>query len=160
MPRISDWLVIERPQIASLVVRSTVPLKELKSEMAEAREKLIAYFNLIDAHPAGDFFVTYHSFSKKDVDMEAGYPTFERMAGEEEITTSEKVAGLYLSCIHQGPHNKIPHVYREMDEWLKENHFETTGESEEIYLNEGVQEELLLTQILIPILEDVNGERE
>lgn len=160
MPRISDWLVIERPQIACLVVRSSIPIKELKSEMAETREKLIAYFNHISAHPAGDFFVTYHSFSKKEVDMEAGYPTFERMAGEEEIITSEKAAGLYLSCVHQGPHQKIPQVYREMDEWLKANRFETTGESEEIYLNEEVQEELLLTQILIPILEDVNGERE
>lgn len=159
MPRISDWQVMQRPEIPTLAVRMDVPLKDLKSEMAEAYEKLVAYFQLIDADPSGHFFVTYHSFSKKAVDMEAGFPTAEKQGGEEEIIPSMKAAGLYLSCLHQGPYNTIPRVYKEMDEWLKENHFETTGESEEIYLNVGVQEELLLTQILIPILEDVDGER-
>lgn len=160
MPRISEWLIIKRPATPTLVVRSRVPLKELEVEMAEAREKVMAYLSLLDTYPAGDFFVHYYSFSKKAVDMEAGFPTSKKMAGEEEIVTSEKKAGLYLSCFHLGAHNTIPSVYQEIDLWLKENHFETTGESEEIYLNEGINPESLLTQIIIPILEDVNGARE
>ena len=77
---------------------------------------------------------------------------------ESEIIPVTKKAGLYLTCIHQGRRQTIPTVYREMDAWLQDHHFSTTGESEEIYLNRDVQEALLVTQILIPILEDVNGE--
>lgn len=158
MPRISDWFVMHRPEEICLVIRSKVPLKDLENEIAESWEKLTAYFNHSDTRPAGNYFVTYHSFSKKEVDLVAGFPIAYRVTGREEIILSKKVSGLYLTCLHQGARQTIPTVYREMDEWLKDHHFSTTGESEEIYLNENVQEALLVTQILIPILEDVHGE--
>lgn len=158
MPRISDWLVMQRPEERGVAIRSQVPLKDLENKITESRDKLEAYLRHIGIRPAGNFFVTYHSFSKKAVDLEAGFLTASKAAGREEIMPVTKRAGLYLTCIHQGARQTIPAVYREMDAWLQDQHFSTTGESEEIYLNENVQDALLVTQILIPILEDVNGE--
>lgn len=158
MPRISDWLVIQRPEETTLVIKSKRPLKHLESEIVKSHQELRDYLSHCDVSPAGNTFALYHSFSKKEVDFEVGFPTFKQLAGKEEMVASKKLGGLYLTCIHQGPRKTIPSVYREMDDWLKEYHFKTTGESEEIYLNEKIQEALLLTQILIPILEDVYGE--
>ena len=158
MPRISDWLVIQRPEETTLVIKSKSPLKHLESEIVTSHQKLRDYLNHCEVSPAGNYFARYHSFSKKEVDFEVGFPTANQLAGKEVIIASKKQGGLYLTCIHQGPRKTIPSVYREMADWLKAHHLKTTGESEEIYLNEKTQEALLLTQILIPILEDVNGE--
>lgn len=153
MGRISNWQLIKRETQPSLTVRSTVLLKDLQNEMDEARNKVFAYLKLIDEYPAGAFYAVYYSFSKKEVDLEAGFPVYRKMGGEEEIQPAEKSAGLFLSCYHQGPYRKIPSVYKEMDQWLEEHSFETSGISEENYLNENVDENFFLTQILIPVQE-------
>lgn len=152
MGRISDFRIIKRSALPALSVRSQVALKDLAAEMEEARNKLDAYLELMDEFPAGPFYVIYHSFSRKEVDMEAGYPVSLEIEGEEEIEPAELPAGLHLVCVHRGAAKEIPRVYKEMDAWLEEHHFETSGISEEIYLNTGeAPEEEQITQILIPI---------
>ncbi|AQS52484.1 hypothetical protein BW727_100074 [Jeotgalibaca dankookensis] len=159
MPRISDWQIVKRPSVPSLSITSTVALKDLNKEIRNQKEKLSQYLNAQHIYPADHFYVRYHSFSKTSVDLEAGFPLFQAVEGQALIESKEKEAGLYLTCLFQGPHKKIPPVYREMEDWLVENHYQTNGQSEEIYLNEKVLDELLVTQILIPISEVVNGKR-
>lgn len=152
MGRISDFRIIKRSAMPALSVRSQVALKELAAEMEESRNKLEAYLEHMDEFPAGPFYVIYHSFSRKEVDMEAGYPLSVEMEGEEEVEPAESPAGLYLTCVYRGAAKEIPKVYKEMDAWLEEHHYETSGVSEELYLNTGeAPEEEQVTQILIPI---------
>ncbi|MDE1549896.1 GyrI-like domain-containing protein [Jeotgalibaca caeni] len=151
MARVSEWQIIERRRVPVLSIRSKITLKELQSEMDEAREKLTAYLEHIDEFPAGPFYVIYHSFSPEEVDMEAGIPVHQQIEGQEEIEPGEKRAGLFLTCYHQGSYRSIPRVYREIEEWLEEHSYEMTGASEEIYLNHDVPESQLLTQVLVPI---------
>lgn len=159
MSRISEFQIVKRPSTPSLSITSTVALKDLNREIISQKEKLSHYLNAHHIYPADYFYVRYHSFSKTSVDLEAGFPLFQVIEGDTLIESKEKEAGLYLTCLFQGPHKKIPSVYREMDQWLLENHYQTNGQSEEIYLNEKVLDELLVTQILIPISEVVNGKR-
>lgn len=152
MGRISDFHIVKRGSMPALSVRSQVPLKELSAEMAEARNKLDAYIELIDEFPAGPFFVIYHSFSKKEVDMESGYPIHVDTEGEEEVKPTELMNGVFLSGLYRGAYKEIPKMYKEMDAWMEEHSFESSGISEEVYWNIGeVSDEELITQVLIPI---------
>lgn len=151
MSRISEWEIIHRPSISALSIRVQTSLKDLQKEMEEAREKLTAYFNHIDEYPAGAFYITYHSFSKQQVDFEAGFPTYRKLESQQEIECTEKRAGLFISCYHQGAYRLIPKVYRDMEDWMDQHQYESDGVSEEIYLNHEVPEDQMLTQILLPL---------
>lgn len=154
MGRISDFQIIKRGTMPALCVKSQPPLKNLIAEIQEARDKLEAYLQLIDEYPAGPFYVHYHSFSKKRVDMEVGFPVYQEIAGEEEVEPAEVRAGTFLSALYLGPHKDIPELYQEMDQWLVQHHYETTGASEEVYLNEisdWIRKEQLVTLVMIPI---------
>lgn len=154
MPRISDFQVIERGPQPTLSIHSEVELKHIHSQIIESRKKIATYFQQNDRKPSGSFFVIYHQFSKKNVKMEAGFPVAMEMSGKEDIQSNHLATGLFLTALHMGPHKEIPKVYKEMDEWLEQNVFETTGVSEEIYYNDEdskVNENQLVSMILIPI---------
>ena len=151
MSRISAMQVIERSDQAAISIQIKVPLKEMQEAIDESREKLMNFLQEMAAFPAGSFYVTYYSFSKEAVECEAGFPLYKEITGENQIKASRKRGGLYLTCYHQGAYRKIPSIYREMDTWLLHHHFETSGVTEEIYLNHDVEDSQRLTQVLISI---------
>ncbi|UJF15438.1 GyrI-like domain-containing protein [Jeotgalibaca sp. MA1X17-3] len=154
MPRISDFQVIERGPQATLTIYSDVELKQIHSEIFESHKKVAAYIQQLDMKPSGPFFVIYHEFSKKSVKMEAGFPVRMERTGKEDIQPSHLTSGLFLTALHLGPHQEIPKIYTEMNQWLEQNHFKTTGVSEEIYYNQEnsrVKENQLVSMVLIPI---------
>lgn len=74
--------------------------------------------------------------------------------GKEDSQPSQLTSGLFLTGLHLGPHQETPKVYTEMNQWLEQNHFMTTGVSEKIYYNQEnsrVKENQLVSMILIPI---------
>lgn len=154
MPTISELQVIERGVQSALSVRSEVELKDLNTEIEESREKVYAYLQLMEEYPSGSFFVVYHSFSKTKVVMEAGFTVQKELEGKKDVQPTLITEGLYLTALHLGAQNEIPKVYKEMDQWLEENAYETTGVSEEVHYNQisdSVLEDQLITKILIPI---------
>lgn len=154
MPRISELEIIERGTQRALSVKSEVKLKDLNTEIEKSREKVYAYLQLMEEYPSGSFFVIYHSFSKENVVMEAGFTIQNELEGKEDVQPTLIIEGLYLTALHLGAQNEIPKIYKEMDQWLEENQFETTGVSEEVHdnhISDSVLENQLVTKILIPI---------
>jgi len=72
----------------------------------------------------------------QDLDIEAGFPVAQSVAGHGEINPSEIPAGKQVTCIYTEPYSKIEPAYDAMMEWINANGHTSTGIGYEFYLND------------------------
>lgn len=154
MGRISDITLTNQAEQRIISIKTETTLKNMQTKIEDCREKILTYLNLLEELPAGPCLTIYYSFTKQNVEIEVGYPIAKMLPPQDDIRMSIIPAGKRISCLNIGPHNEIPKIYQEMDQWLAVHDFETNGISYETYYNgEGYTPQEYLTKIELPIQE-------
>ena len=86
-------------------------------------------------------------------DVEVVIPIGKVVKGEGDITCYELPGGQMARIVHKGPYEKSAAAYKQLFEWIAENHKKVVGPTREIYLNDPreVPPEEILTEIYAPI---------
>lgn len=145
---INDYQV--RP---TLVVRTHVAVQDLPQTLGSAFGAVIAWLGQAGQQPAGPPFVAYHNMDMQALDIEAGFPVFAAMDGQDDVQASEIPGGKYASCLHIGPYDEVKAAYEALGQYSAQHGYQPTGVSYEFYLDdrETTPPQDLQTQVLFPL---------
>lgn len=137
----------------TLAIRQRTNLESLPDLIGEAYMKIIGYMTELGLTPLEAPFTTYYNLDMNDLDVEMGFPVDQAYAGKEDIFAGEIPEGKYVSCMHKGPYSEMTKPYNEIEKWLNDHNYETTGICYEVYYNSPMEvpESELLTKIMMPL---------
>jgi len=152
MPRITDIMLLEQPEVPTLVVRTRTRIQDMPGLIGKTYGSIAAYLGELGHHMAGIPFVAYYNMDMQDLDVELGFPVAGRLPGKGDIQAGTIPAGLMVTSLYQGAYSGLQGAYAEMAAWIQEHGCVPSGVAYECYFNgPGFAEELLLTQIAFPV---------
>jgi len=134
-------------------VRTNSAVQDLPQVLGKYYGAIAQYLGELRENPTGPPFVAYYNLDMQNLDIEIGFPVSKKLGGKEDIKMSEIPSGRFASCLFTGPYNEIEPAYNELNQWLEEKGYESTGVAYEVYLNDPSQTppEDLKTEILFPL---------
>lgn len=116
-----------------LSIRAIIPIAQLGETMGERIPLLLSYLQQSGAHPAGPFFVRYHTFGDNETDMETGIPVTVPAPGAGQIAGGTLPGGPVVTTWHTGPHHTLGDAYGRLTAWLQAHDREPDGPAWEVY---------------------------
>jgi len=138
---------------ATLSVRIRTTASGLRKDLQQAYGAIIQYLAAHEEQPAGPPFIVYDRRDRDALDIEAGFPVFKSLPGEDGIQAGQLPAGKVASCLFTGPYDQMEPAYHELERWILKNGYEPTGVAYEVYMNDPAftPPNTLKTQIILPI---------
>jgi effector-binding domain-containing protein len=137
----------------TLVVRTRVAVQNLPQTLGSAFGAVLGCLSQVGQQPAGPPFVAYHNMDMQAMEIEAGFPIFMPMDGQDDVQAGEIPGGKYASCLHIGPYPEVKAAYDALGQYMAEQGVVPTGIAYEFYLNDpgNTPPEELQTEILFPL---------
>jgi len=135
----------------TLSIRLKTAAQDLPQVFGKGYGEIAQYLGELQEQPAGPPFAIYYNMDMQNLDVEFGFPISKNLDGRGDIHTSETPSGESVSCVHVGPYNEVEPTYNTLFQWIKENGYEATGATYEVYLNDPDETppEKLETQIFL-----------
>ncbi len=112
------------------------------------------YLKKHNVTPLGPAVCIYHDpeYKEKDYDIEGGFPVGEGAPNDGKFSVRKLPKELVASTIHTGTYEAGFHsAYKDIMDWMERNGYEFAGPPREVYLSEGSDGKLPVTEIMIPI---------
>lgn len=123
------------PQSA-LSIRLRTTAQELPQVFGKGYGEIAQYLGELQEQPGGSPFAIYYNMDMQNLDVEFGFPVSKNLNGRGDIQASETPSGESASCVHVGPYNDVEAAYNALFQWIKDNGYEPTGVTYEVYLND------------------------
>ena len=145
--------LIDRPKQPVLSIRTRAAVQNLPAVLGQAYGAIMQHAGQLGAQPVGAPFVAYYNMDMQDLDIEAGFPFAQTLAGQGNIQAGQIPGGQAATCMHVGPYDQVGGAYEALQKWLPANGREATGIYYEFYLNDPQQTppEALQTQVVAPL---------
>ena len=143
----------QQPDQPVLSIRTRVSVQNLPGLLGEVYGKIMQRLEELGESPAGAPFVVYYNMDMQDLDVEAGYPVAQALAGRGEVQAGNLPAGRVAACEYTGPYSEMGPAYEVLAQWIKDNGYVPTGVVYEFYLNNPAETppQQLRTQIVFPL---------
>jgi len=122
----------QQPQ-PTLTIHTRASEEALSQTLGKAFSEIISYIQSLGEQPAGAAFVAYFNMDMKDLDIEIGFPLMKSLPGKDKIKPGELPHGKVATCLYTGGYNTIAPAYSALNDYVKEQGYETTGISYEFY---------------------------
>ncbi|MFQ5575804.1 MAG: GyrI-like domain-containing protein [Anaerolineae bacterium] len=103
--------------IAAIRVQTTTD--KIGDVLGQIYPEVWSYLDKAGIQPAGPALARYHHFEADNVDLEAGFPVAEPVAGEGRISAGELPGGRAAATWHTGPYDTLPQAYEAVDSWIQ-----------------------------------------
>lgn len=114
-------------------IRVTTVPAELGATMDQLLPEVWGYLEGRGVQPAGPPFARYHDYGAERVDLEAGLPVSEPVAGEGRIAAGELPAGRAAVTWHVGPYDTLREAYDALASWIAAQGHRSAGAPWEVY---------------------------
>jgi effector-binding domain-containing protein len=143
----------DQPAQPTLIIRTRSSVQHLGKVLGPAFEAVMEYLGELGKQPAGPSFVVYYNDDLQNLDMGIGFPVSKALPGKGEVQASAIPAGKYATCLYIGSYRHISAAYDALAQWMKDNGYEGTGSSYEMYLNDASKTppEELQTLVMLPV---------
>ncbi len=121
-----------RPQ-AMVGIRVTTTPAELGQVLGEVLPEAWGYLRDRGIHPAGPPFARYLEYGEDRVDVEAGLPVAEAVAGEGRISAGERPGGEVAFAWHVGSYDTLSAAYEALEAWIGDQGRKPVGAPWEVY---------------------------
>jgi effector-binding domain-containing protein len=138
---------------ATVTVRIRTSASMRHKDLQQVYGVIIQYLAAHEEQPAGPPFIVYDRRDRDASDIEAGFPVFKSLPGEDGIQAGQLPAGKGASCLFTGPYDRMEPAYQELERWISENGYESAGVAYEVYMNDPAYTppNNLKTQIILPL---------
>ncbi len=126
------FAVQNRKESHSATIRVRCKPEELQQQLATILPEVMGYLNREGLTPAGVPFARYHGFGA-EIDLEAGIPVTEKIAGNERVRASTLPGGDVVSGMHIGPYHELTRTHEALMKWMGEESLVAVGGPWEIY---------------------------
>jgi effector-binding domain-containing protein len=121
-------------------IRVTTTPKQIAATLTEVFGEVRQYVDSTGVAVSGPPFARYHVYERDRVDMEAGMPVAQPVAGEGRVQSSELPGGPAATVSHVGPYDKLFHAWSAIQAWVKENGREEASPGWEAYVTDPGEE--------------------
>lgn len=138
---------------ATAVVRSTLPVSEIKLFMGRALGAVAQTLASQGVSPAGPPFARYHRLAEQEFDVEAGFPFEGSVTPMGEVVTSSLPGGPAAVVTYVGPYDEMEAAYGALAEWIASRGGQPAGDPWEVYFTDPAQEpdpQKWCTEIVMP----------
>ena len=120
----------------TLSIRLKTAAQDLPQVFGKGYGEIAEYLGELQEEPDGPPFAIYYNMDMQNLDLEFGFPVSPNLKGRGGIHKSETPSGECASCFHVGPYSEVESAYNALFQWIKENGYEATGVTYEVYLND------------------------
>jgi len=114
-----------------------------------------AALNALPHVTVGPPIARFHSVDEGVIEVEAGFPVAEQIAGTERVAAAELPRCTLATVIHEGPYDGLPEAHAHLADWLADQaDWRADGPAWEVYWVDASQVESpaeLRTEVAIPI---------
>ncbi|MEW5961536.1 MAG: GyrI-like domain-containing protein, partial [Chloroflexota bacterium] len=128
--------VKEQAAQKTLSIRTRAAVQDLPQVFGQGYGAIAQYLGELGEQPSGPPFAAYYNMDMDNLDVELGFPVVRQLAGKDEIKAGEIPGGRVATCLYTGPYSAIEPAYTTLMEWMKDNGYEGSGVSYELYLND------------------------
>ena len=149
----NKFKILNLPTRLALIIRARSSVQNLPNILGEAYGAIMAHLNELGETPSGPPFVIYYNLDMQDLDISIGFPVSKKLPEKNNMKMSQIDSGNYATTLHIGPYDEVESDYNALNQWIKENGYETLGPAIEFYLNDPreVGPENTQTEIQLPL---------
>ena len=152
MPRITDIMLCEQPEMNTLAIRTRTSVGDLPKLIGESYGKIAAYLGELNALMSDIPFICYHNMDMQDLDVEIGFPVLKKYPDKGDIKSGIIPGGLTVFCMYIGAYSQMVPAYEDVGGWIQKKGYTPSGTSYEFYFNgPEYPENQLLTKIMMPV---------
>lgn len=144
--------IIEMEPQPAVAVRALTTYHRLPSTIGDGFRSLRAYLRERGVS-AGPTYVRYGRVRSREIPVEVGVAVPQPLGDDGTFDTAALPGGRVATCVHRGPYRDLPHAYKALERWVASQGLAITGESYELYLNDGERTppSAWLTRISLPL---------
>lgn len=133
---ISSRTLTEQP---TAVRRATLPADQVGSWLADTYAQVAAYLERAGVPMSGPPYARY-VFRDHEMEVEAGFPVANPIAGDGQIEPSGLPAGPVVVTTHYGPYEALEEAYKAIMTWMERQGLKPAGAHWEIYFSDPAEE--------------------
>ena len=133
---LSNCELVELASQPALSIRMRTAVQELPQVLGKGYGDIAQYLGKMKEQPAGPPFAIYYNMDMQDLDVEFGFPVSPILKGKDNIHAGKTPSGKSASCLHVGSYGDSETTYNALFRWMKNNGYEATGMTYEVYLND------------------------
>lgn len=135
MARVTPINLYESAEQPVLYIRKTAAIQDVPLLTFECFGLLTAHLELLGETLADIPYVSYRHFGSKAFEVEFGFPVASPLKERDPIKSGFIPAGIYIFCFYRGPYSQMESVYREMEQWIEDNGYQSKNIIYEQYCN-------------------------
>jgi effector-binding domain-containing protein len=136
----------------TLYMHKTLAVGELPQFFGQAFGGITRYMGTQGIYPASAPYAYYKNMDMQALEIEAGFPLIQEIAGNDDIQAGELPAGKYASGQYVGPYDKMAPFYEDLKKWAEDQGYETVGTAYEWYFSgPEVPPEQAVTDVWLPL---------
>jgi effector-binding domain-containing protein len=117
----------------ALAIRATIKPADVSSTLASLLPEVFTFAGKSGAQIGGPPFTRFHRVDEDSIELEAGIPVREAVAGEGRIKAIELPAGRAVVTWHIGPYPELPKTYESLKTWMTKNDARSRDAFWEVY---------------------------
>ena len=121
------------------VRRATLPAEQVGSWLADTYAQVAAYLERAGVPLSGPPYARY-VFRDHEMEIEAGFPVADPIAGDGQIEPSGLPAGPVAMTTHYGPYETLEEAYKAIMTWMDGQGLKPAGAHWEIYFSDPAKE--------------------
>ena len=155
MPKVSEVLLVKRPDWNVLEISKVVSLPEIADTITESFGKLYEYLAELGELPAEIPYVAYYNWKDmhhKPIKISVGISMHEPFLGKGEIKSNVISAGKCALSIFRGSYADMHAFYEAMEKFVTDRGMELAGDCYEYYYNGAeMSEDDYITKVMLPV---------
>lgn len=118
-------------------VRAKTTINKVTEKVVQLLSETADYLESEGITPTGPGFGVYYEVGAVVVDVQAGYPIDEEIAGNDRVMGGELPSVKAAVALYEGPHQEMPDAHRAVHTWMHENNVNAAEEpAREVYLTD------------------------
>jgi effector-binding domain-containing protein len=130
-----QFVIQQRKPIRTATVRARCAPDQVLQQVPILLPQVMAYLNRERVTPVGPPYARTRSLGA-EVEIEAGIPVAEEIAGDGRVTPSSLPGGDVVSGVHVGPYRDLPRAREALGRWLVKEELTPEGSPWEVFLTE------------------------
>lgn len=118
---------------ATATITVTTTQEEIGRTLGEVLPEVWGHLERQGVHPAGPPFARYYDFRADRVELEAGLPVAEAVAGEGRVSAGTLPGGEVAATWHIGHYDTLRAAYGALETWMSDQDRRPVGAPWEVY---------------------------
>ncbi|MDX2198259.1 MAG: GyrI-like domain-containing protein [Phycisphaerae bacterium] len=140
--------------LALMAIRTISSRGALAHTLETSFETVWRRLNQLESVTVGPAIAVYFACDDDTLDVAAGFPVKEQLAGDDRLERIELPAASVATTIHEGAYSGIPQAHDALIEWIAGQNLAIAGPAYEVYWvdpSQAKNEGELRTEIVIPV---------